>query len=103
MLPILACPRCSSLRARTISRPTCIKGVRSGRHMMVSDGGCDHIDIFAVWNSDDEADPLITIWNQQAEKIAAEVSAERGYTAEQAADFLVFLRPKTYRADGILP
>lgn len=103
MLPILACPRCSSPRAKVFSRPTCYRGVRSARYMMVAAGACDHIDLYAAWNSGDEPDPLITRWNQEAEKMAAQLSTQRGHTPEQAAALLDALRPKTYRADGIHP
>jgi hypothetical protein len=71
--------------------------------MMVAAGACDHLDLYAAWNSGDEAAPLITRWNQDAETMAAQISAERSHTPEQAADFLDALRPKTYLADGIRP
>lgn len=102
MSPILACPLCSSPRAKIFARPTAYKGVRSSRWMLVGGSGCDHVEIGAKWNSGDDPEPLVAHWNATAEKMAAEVSTRRGHTPEQAAEFLDSLRHKTYSGGGFV-
>lgn len=101
MSPLLACPVCSSARAHQFRRPLCIHGKRSGRYFIVSDGPCDHISTAEAWNSGDDPEPLIATWNSRATALAAECSAARGHTPEQASDFLAAHWPKTYRQHGV--
>lgn len=97
MTPLLACPDCSSPRAKMFARPMAYRGVRSGRWMILAAGGCDHVDVRESWNSGDEPEPLIAIWNERATKAAADRSARLQHTPEQAADFLAALQEPRYR------
>lgn len=94
MLAILACPLCST--PPLISRPSCVRGVRSGRWFMVSGPGCDHVDGSALAPSADDPDTLIPVWNEWATAQAAERSAAAGHTPERAAAFLAALAEPRY-------
>jgi hypothetical protein len=99
MLPIMACPACSSPRAKVFARPTCYPGRGTGKWLLVPGGGCECFSVWDDWNNKPDADELVTAWNKRAEAKAAELSAARNHTAEQAADFLASLRPKSWQ-DG---
>ena len=94
MLPILACPLCST--PPMISRPSCVRGVRSGRWFMVSGPHCDHVDGSALARSAETADELIPDWNSWATKEAAVRSERAGHTPEKAAAFLAALQELRY-------
>lgn len=94
MLPILACPLCST--PPMISRPSCVRGVRSGLWFMVSGPHCFHVDPSALAPSSDDPDTLIAPWNEWATKEAAARSESAGHTPEKAAAFLAALQELRY-------
>lgn len=65
--------------------------------MILASGSCDHVNLNEGWNSGDDPEPLIAAWNERATKFAQEVSAKRGHTPEQAADFLASMIEPRYR------
>jgi hypothetical protein len=101
MTSLLACPHCSSPRARVFSRPVAYcRGTPGSRWFLIPGSACTHIDLWAASNIGDDPEPLIKAWNEKATAAAAEISAKRGHTADQAADFLDSLHAKSYREAG---
>lgn len=96
MLPIFACPRCSSVRAKTFARPT-IHHSRAETYYLLPAVGCPHLSPFAAWNCGATShDAVIAPWNDLVRAAAAEVSAQRGHTPEEAAAFLAAMDEPTY-------
>lgn len=93
MSPILACPICST--PPLISRPECVRGVRSGVYFMVG-GMCPHINTWGAANTNADPEPLIARWNEWATKQAALRSAAAGHSPERAAAFLAALHEVRY-------
>lgn len=103
MTPLLACPHCSYPRAKLFARPMAVRGRLSRVFFLVPGTNCDHIAVMSPANRDEAADApesLITAWNAKATAGAAEVSAARGHTAQQAADFLAALGVNAYSKLG---
>lgn len=90
MSPILACPLCST--PPLISRPSCVRGVRSSRWFMVGGPGCFHVESSALAPSSDDPETLIPPWNAWATAQAAARSELAGHTPEQAAAFRAALQ-----------
>lgn len=80
-----------------------VRGRASGRFFLVAGAGCDHIDIFAPWNSGDDPEPLIAHWNQWAVAESAKISTARAHSAEQAAAFIAALGLDAYKQLGSSP
>jgi hypothetical protein len=96
-LQLTACPLCSH-PPHLVVRPSCVRGVRSGRWMIVTGAGCPHLDIWRADNVADDPVPLVDWWNAWVRTEAAGRSAARGHTEEQAAAFLRALQPANYSA-----
>lgn len=95
--PLLACPLCSTPPA-AISRPTCTRGVRSGRYFLIAGPNCDHLDTWRADNNADNPDQLVAWWNEWAAAEAAKRCAARGMSEEAAARWFDGLRPHQYAA-----
>lgn len=95
MLPIFACPHCSSVRARTFARPT-IHHSRASTYYLLPAVGCPHLSPHAAWNSGATHDDVIAPWNAKVSAAAAEVSARSGHKPEEAAAFLAAMDEPTY-------
>lgn len=96
MLSIFACPHCSSVRAKTFSRPT-IHRSRAETYYLLAAVGCPHLATHAAWNSGAAThDAVIGAWNEIVRAAAAQVSAQRGHTPAEAAIFLEAMDEPTY-------
>jgi hypothetical protein len=95
MLPIFACPHCSSVRAKVFARPT-IHHSRVNTYYLLAAVGCPHLPAFSGWNSGVTHDDVIAPWNAKVGAAAADLSARLGHTPEEAAAFLAAMDEPTY-------
>jgi hypothetical protein len=61
---------------------------RANTYYLLTAVGCPHLSPHAAWNSGPSHDDVIAPWNAKVAESAAQISAQRGHTPEQAAAFL---------------